>query len=257
MKLSIITINRNNTNGLEKTIQSVVCQKFIDYEYIVIDGNSTDGSVEIIKKYANHIHYWISEQDSGIYNAMNKGIQKATGEYVIFMNSGDCLMNENTLTNVFVKERSADLLAGNLIKKWRKMEEKRIIFSPVTFYHFILGEATPHHQATFIKRTLFDEIGLYDEELKISSDWKFFLLAIFKYNKSVDILDEYIASMDTNGLSNSKKFFCYIEKEHDETLRKYFPRFLDDYKELYRLKRFTFHRLKRHIKWRLRFLLHG
>ena len=94
-KLSIITINLNNAQGLEKTIKSVVSQTYSDYEYIIIDGASTDGSVDVIQEYRNKITYWVSEPDTGIYNAMNKGILKATGEYCQFLNSGDILVDNN------------------------------------------------------------------------------------------------------------------------------------------------------------------
>ena len=87
MKLSIITVNRNNKDGLEKTIRSVIRQTSHDYEYIIIDGASTDGSPEIIRNYEENITYWISEPDTGIYNAMNKGIRKAQGDYCLFLNS--------------------------------------------------------------------------------------------------------------------------------------------------------------------------
>ena len=97
MKLSIITINLNNKNGLSETISSVIAQTFTDYEYIIIDGQSTDGSLEVIKQNANHINQWISENDHGIYNAMNKGLNLAKGEYCLFLNSGDSLYDSDVL----------------------------------------------------------------------------------------------------------------------------------------------------------------
>ena len=100
MKLSIITVNLNNRDGLQKTIDSVICQTFRDFEWIVIDGGSTDGSKELIEQYADHFAYWVSEPDKGIYNAMNKGIKVAKGEYLQFLNSGDSLWNETTLQGV-------------------------------------------------------------------------------------------------------------------------------------------------------------
>lgn len=254
MKLSIITINKNNAGGLEETILSVICQEFTDYEYIVIDGNSTDNSVEIIKKYADRIHYRISEPDTGIYNAMNKGIRKATGEYVIFMNSGDRFIHEQTLLNVFSKEHNSDLLIGNIILDGNLFKERKNVSRKITFY-YLLTEIL-WHQATFTKRSLFDEIGLYDEQLKISSDWKYALLALVKYNKSFEILDEEIALVETKGISGSDKANQWAKKEHDETIEKYFPYFYDDYKELYRLKRFSCHRLERHIIWKLRKIIY-
>ena len=100
-QLSIITINYNNLAGLQKTFESVFNQTFQDFEYIVIDGGSTDGSKELIEQYHDKIDYWVSEPDSGIYNAMNKGIVRANGEYLQFLNSGDSLLGENILKNVF------------------------------------------------------------------------------------------------------------------------------------------------------------
>ena len=96
MQLSIITINRNNKTGLEKTIYSVVNQNYKDYEYIVIDGDSSDGSLEVIKRNEKYFSYWVSEPDSGVYQAMNKGIDRANGEYCLFLNSGDYLKDDNS-----------------------------------------------------------------------------------------------------------------------------------------------------------------
>ena len=111
--LSIITINLNNREGLRKTIESVVNQTFQDFEFIVIDGASTDGSVEVIQDYPR-INYWISEPDTGIYNAMNKGIAKATGEYCLFLNSGDTLFQINTLTGILQSNPKGDIIFGNV-----------------------------------------------------------------------------------------------------------------------------------------------
>ena len=112
MKLSIITINYNNKEGLLKTILSVVNQNHHDYEYIIIDGGSNDGSVDIYKDYADKNDYWVSEKDKGIYNAMNKGIDVAKGEYCIFMNSGDTFYDSNTLQLCIPCLDGTDVLAG-------------------------------------------------------------------------------------------------------------------------------------------------
>lgn len=112
MKLSIITVNLNNLEGLKKTYDSVVCQTFTDYEWLVIDGGSTDGSREFIEQHQDKFAYWCSEPDKGIYNAMNKGIVRAKGEYLNFMNSGDCFACEETVAEVFGKNRTADILYG-------------------------------------------------------------------------------------------------------------------------------------------------
>ena len=115
MKLSIITVNLNNKDGLQKTIDSVISQTFKDFEWIVIDGGSTDGSKELIEKYSDYISYWVSEPDKGVYNAMNKGIQVAKGEYLNFMNSGDSFICETTLQDVFSKNMTADINAGPVV----------------------------------------------------------------------------------------------------------------------------------------------
>lgn len=112
MKLSIITVNLNNLEGLKKTYDSVVCQTFTDYEWLVIDGGSTDGSREFIEQHQDKFAYWCSEPDKGIFNAMNKGIVRAKGEYLNFMNSGDCFACEETVAEVFGKNRTADILYG-------------------------------------------------------------------------------------------------------------------------------------------------
>src|SRR5574344_2795323 len=111
-KFSIITINRNNKNGLEKTTKSIISQLFTDYEFIVIDGGSTDGSADVIRKYATHITYWISEPDKGIYNAMNKGITHAYGDYLNFMNSGDCFHSPAVLDEINRQLHDEDILIG-------------------------------------------------------------------------------------------------------------------------------------------------
>ena len=113
--LTIITINLNNSIGLRKTIESVISQTYNDFEYLIIDGGSIDGSVDVIKEYADRISYWFSEPDKGIYNAMNKGILKAKGQYLQFLNSGDYLVNKNVIENVFHELPDCDLLYGNII----------------------------------------------------------------------------------------------------------------------------------------------
>ena len=112
MKISIITVCFNAVGVIEKTILSVISQTYNDVEYIIIDGGSTDGTLDIVKKYENYIAYWISEPDSGIYNAMNKGVKYATGLYCNFMNAGDFFINEKVLENIFTSNRNEDLISG-------------------------------------------------------------------------------------------------------------------------------------------------
>jgi Glycosyltransferases involved in cell wall biogenesis len=204
MKLSIITINLNNKEGLRKTIESVVSQTFQDYEYIVIDGASTDGSVDVIKEYKDKITYWISEPDKGIYNAMNKGILQAKGEYCLFLNSGDWLVNDNTLlTRIFNQNFVEDIVYGNLIRVSKDKEVKREKYPDLLTMQFFYSYSLPH-QASFIRRVLFND-ALYDESYKIVSDWFFFVEKIIFKNCSYRHFDVFFANFDINGESSSNK----------------------------------------------------
>ena len=174
MKLSIITVNLNDCNGLKKTIESVICQTFTDYEYIVIDGASTDGSVDVIKQYANKITYWVSEPDTGIYNAMNKGILQAKGEYCLFLNSGDWLVENNILEKVFSITFDEDIVYGYD----KHVGSSKVKCYPEKWNFRVFLDDTLPHVASFIKRNLFYEVAFYNEENKAISDWEFFVLAI-------------------------------------------------------------------------------
>ena len=202
MKLSIITINFNNYDGLQKTIESVVSQTMRDFEWIVIDGGSTDGSKELIEQNEQHLIYWCSEQDKGVYDAMNKGILRAKGEYCLFLNSGDYLLNENVLMNVFSVTHQKDILIGWIerIIKGKRILDKGFDTDEITIRH-LLRNSLPH-QATFIKRELFNKYGLYDDSLKIVSDWKFFMQCIILHNVSIENLCLPVTFYEGGGLSD-------------------------------------------------------
>ena len=208
-KLSIITINYNNRNGLRKTIESVVSQTFSDYEYVVIDGGSTDGSVEVIKEYVDRIDYWVSERDKGIYNAMNKGAFAAHGEYLLFLNSGDALCEKNVLTVVFNHSFNADVVCGNIINdRGGSMEAPE----EVTMEYFILGSLP--HPSSFIKRSLFDTHP-YDERFKIAGDREFFMYHLIARNVTYQHININVTLFDTTGISCSTS-----ADQHDTELRK-------------------------------------
>lgn len=235
-KLSIITINLNNTEGLRKTIESVISQIFSDFEYIVIDGASTDGSLEIIKEYADKITYWVSEPDKGIYNAMNKGILKAKGEYLLFLNSGDALYNSDVLQNIFSQKSTADIITGDMLKIYPngKLElDKGQGFTRkqnnlnLTLYDMYIGNI--NHQSTLIKKKLFDQYGLYDEGYTIVSDWLFFLKVIGLNGVKVEYIDCVVSKFDMAGISNSNEEL--LNKERQNALVDIIPmQILEDYK---------------------------
>ena len=202
MKLSIITINYNNKSGLRKTVESVVSQHFRDFEWFLIDGGSDDGSIEIIKEYASHFTYWCSETDKGVYDAMNKGIVRATGDYCLFLNSGDWLLDKNVLSRVFSQSHHKDILVGWIerIKHGKQVLDKGFDTENITIRHW-LRNSLPH-QATFIKKLLFDKYGLYDDSLKIVSDWKFFMQCIILHNASIENLKMPITFYEGGGLSD-------------------------------------------------------
>lgn len=225
MKLSIITINYNNCDGLRKTIESVVNQTWQDFEYIVIDGGSTDGSVEVIKESADHIDYWVSEPDKGIYDAMNKGIDKAKGEYCLFMNSGDIIYQPTTLENVHQQLNGADIIYGRMLLAnglWTTP------YQNITLKHFF--EGTLPHQAAFIHHALFTQYP-YDTHYRIVSDWKFWVEALICGNCSYKFIDHKIAVFDGSGISSSNWGLQLQERERILT-ELFPPRVLVDYKTL-------------------------
>lgn len=227
MKYSIITINFNNKDGLEKTIQSVLSQTSHDYEFIIIDGGSTDGSADIIKQNANHIDYWVSEPDGGRYPAMNKGIKQAKGDYLNFMNSGDTFHSSTVLEDIAKMNYTEDIITGGFYDREKNIKH---IIKPQDVTLLTMFKNTFNHQATFYRRKLFDK-RLYDENYVIQSDAKFNYLSIIYDNCSVRIIDYIVADYDFNGISSN---LSIVDKEWNQLLAELFPqRILKDYKAMF------------------------
>lgn len=222
IKVSIITINYNNKVGLKKTIESVIKQDFNSFEFIVIDGGSTDGSYDVIQEYKNCIDYWVSEPDKGIYNAMNKGIAIAKGEYCNFMNSGDCFYDNSVLRSIFSNKREelCDIIAGNTYwTEWVK--------APSNITMDFMFNGTICHQCAFIKRYLLLK-HYYDENLKIVSDRKFFIQALIFENCSYEAIDVNVVIYDLNGYSSNNRTLSDLE--YQQVLEELIPsRILADY----------------------------
>lgn len=211
MKISIITINYNNRVGLEKTITSVISQTYKDIQYIVIDGGSTDGSKEVIKKHHEYIDYWVSEPDKGIYNAMNKGILKATGDYVLFLNSGDYLISSDIIESISRELDSNEDIVFGLLKTYPSgIIGYTDIHLPLTLLDFFKSSPIPH-PASFIKTKLFLKMN-YDESLRIVADWSFFLQAIVFMGCSCKKIEKIITVFEDNGISSRNVAYCTEER---------------------------------------------
>lgn len=237
-KLSIITVNLNNAAGLQRTMESVFSQTFTDYEYIVIDGGSTDDSKTIILNNEKKLDYWISEKDNGIFCAMNKGIAKASGEYLLFLNSGDYLCDDFVLSEVVTKTLTSDITYGNVLWKPEIPFHVGIFPDRVTFEYF--STYSLPHQASFIRKELFSRVGPYDENHKIISDWLFFLLAIYKFNCTYQHINRTISVCDTKGISLESDNWPGIVQGRKEMISKHFASFDADLqtlrKDFYSLK---------------------
>lgn len=230
--LSIITVNLNNRDGLKKTIDSIVAQTYQDFEWIVIDGGSTDGSKELIEENQSHITYWISEPDKGIYNAMNKGLSHVHGEYVNFMNSGDVLYNRTTLEELFNNQLTGDLIYGD----WIEQENKKYThyYSPKEATLDFFYSANICHQATFIKSTIMKKYS-FNEKYKIVADWEIWIKMLLD-GYSMQYVQQTICIFDANdGLSSIKDTKLMDERNimRDNTIP---PFFLSVLQDNYRMK---------------------
>ncbi len=254
MKLSIITINLNNREGLERTIQSVISQTYTDFEYIIIDGGSTDGSVEVIQALNPSIPQsftWLSEPDTGIYNAMNKGIKLAKGEYLQFLNSGDWLYSDTVLEEVFALNRTEDILYGDDALFYNEQKTSFKTYpSTLTGYLFYVG--TISHEASFHKSTLFDKP--YNATYKIAADWDFQIQKIIFLNCSTYHIEKPIIYFDMTGISQNPAFANLQMEERQSILKKHFPaKILSDYDELRDLKAITNYSLYPYVELFSRF----
>ena len=219
-KISVITINFNNLAGLKKTFESVFFQTYNNFEFIVIDGGSTDGSLELIKEHQDKISYWVSEKDKGVYHAMNKGILVSCGEYLNFMNSGDYFYANTTLEEAEKSFDNKDLVYGNAKFVSDKGNMDFILSDNIDFYFFYHHSLC--HQATFIKKKLFNSYGLYNENFKIVSDWEFAVKAICLYQCSIKFINLFVCIYDLNGISTNNNYQKIGEQEREVVYQNYF-----------------------------------
>lgn len=206
MKVSIITISFNSAETLQDTIHSVAMQSYSDIEYIIIDGGSTDETLDIINKNYRTISYWVSEPDKGIYDAMNKGIRMATGDIIAILNSDDFYVHTDVISQVVehFQRSGADSVYGD-IQYIDRYEPNRVVRNWVSGYYqrhkFLLGWMPPH-PAFFVKRTIYETCGNFDTRLKTSADYELMLRFLFKHKISTQYLPELIVHMRAGGVSN-------------------------------------------------------
>ena len=296
MTLSIITINYNNASGLRKTLASVASQTYRDIEHIIIDGGSTDGSLEVIEDHEQAIHHtpytihlqWVSEPDHGIYNAMNKGIEIALGkrvvntfnrsersedknkelpDYIQILNSGDLLAapdvtermmaalhNTSNITHNTSVENRAAIFYGNMLKSY---DGKKIVnrdtccngmYTPESFLYFYKG--TLNHDCAYIRRDLFEKYGLYNEDMKICSDWEWYVRAIVLGGEKPVYTNIDVTIFDMNGVSESYgKNADIIKRERREYLESILPpAVLHDY-DMFSFPITQYQRLKKYHLW--------
>lgn len=205
MKITVITISYNSDKYIEQTIKSVLNQTYDDFEYIIVDGNSSDNTVNIIKKYSDRLTF-ISESDKGIYNAMNKGLKMATGDAISFLNSDDFFADSNVLSDVcaFFEKNKTDAVFANL-----KIVDELDTSKLIRFYKsdiFTLKKlkfgVMPPHPSMFIKSKLFRSFGGFDEEFKLSSDFELVTRFFYKYRASFSYFDRIVSIMRNGGVSN-------------------------------------------------------
>ena len=277
MKLSIITINYNNAEGLRKTLASVAAQTYRDIEHVIVDAASTDGSVDVIRDYesANRssVHpltiVWSSKKDKGIYNGMNIGIQRAIGDYIQILNSGDLLAapdvtermmaalhNTSNIKHQTSVENRIAIFYGNMLKSY---DGKTIInrdtcggdmYTPESFLYFYKG--TLNHDCAYIRRDLFEKYGLYNEQMKICSDWEWYVRAIVLGGEKPVYTNIDVTIFDMNGVSESYgKNAELIKRERREYLEKILlPSVLHDY-DMFSFPITQYQRLKKYHLWGL------
>jgi glycosyltransferase involved in cell wall biosynthesis len=202
-KLSVITIVYNNVRDIERTVLSVLNQSYANIEYLVIDGASNDGTLAILKQYESQISKLVSEKDKGIYDAMNKGLSLATGDYVLFMNSGDEIYSPKTVENIFASADEADIYYGETEMyddAWNSLGQRRHKAPEhFTWKDFKYGMSISH-QAIYIRKSLTEP---YDLTYKLSSDIDWILKAAKKAKKIVNV-NAYVAKYLVGGMSKSK-----------------------------------------------------
>jgi glycosyltransferase involved in cell wall biosynthesis len=218
MRISIITICYNRKATIEQSIKSVLGQDYPNIEYVIIDGNSSDGTQGIIESYSDKVSKYVSEPDKGMYDAINKGLQLATGDVVGLMHSDDVFFDSMVVSKIaakFKSESETEGIYGNGIYVTNDAEEKLVRNRIGGAYSFdnLKSGWLPLHPTVYLKKSLIEKYGVYDLNFKIASDTEFLLRYLFKYKIKLSYLDDYIVKMRMGGLSTSYRRAFEVLKE--------------------------------------------
>ena len=220
MRITVITVCYNRKATIEKTIKSVLEQKYSNIEYIIIDGNSTDGTKEIIESYRDKISKYISEPDKGMYDAINKGLQLATGDVIGLMHSDDEFYNENAISKIaarFVYDPKTEGVYGDGIYVSNDSEERLIRnrIGGAFSLQKVKSGWLPLHPTVYLKKSIIKKHGLYNLDFKIASDTEFLLRYLYKYKIKIHYINAYIVKMRMGGLStNAKRAFEVLHEDY-------------------------------------------
>lgn len=217
MKISIITISYNDKDVIKETIESVLCQNYHNLEYIVIDGGSNDGSKDIINSFIKNIDNFISERDTGIYNAINKGIRLATGEIIGLLHAGDVFYDSDVLVNVsnaFEKNDTEIVYGHSLVFEKNRKRIVRHNISPTYKDNLMKLGWFPSHQSTFFKISVFSKYGFYDENFKIAADYEFFLRLLY-INKIKPVMIDFFLVKFYLGGTSSKNISSILNSNYE------------------------------------------
>lgn len=219
--ISIVTVCLNEAATLRSTCESICSQTYRDFQWIVVDGGSTDGSHDILSEYRDRIDRLVSEPDNGIYDAMNKGIRQSEGLYLLFLNAGDCLADKHVLEH-FSGHLDADLVYGDLLFRSTGEEEYIRSFPDRLPENFLLHHMMPH-QATFIRQSLFDRFGLYDDSYRIAADYDLFARLLCVHKVSSRHVPKVVSVFNFSGVSSNPSHRDLRRAENHAIRKRYFP----------------------------------
>jgi glycosyltransferase involved in cell wall biosynthesis len=230
MRFTVVTVCLNEVTTIRRTCESLCHQSYDDFEWIVIDGQSTDGTLAALDDYASHITQLVSEPDNGIYDAMNKGIARAKGDYLLFLNAGDSLADTKTLETVS-QGPGCDLLFGDLrcISATGEVQVKS--FPDMLPRHYLVRNMLPH-QASYFHRRVFDKYGGYESRWQIAGDYELFVRLIYRYGISYHHIPEVVAEFHMDGVSSHAAQRQRRRLENHQIRWHYFPWYVYGWKGL-------------------------